>query len=284
MGFSIFEPPVCLLPGFIIKIRFNLCLTDKQIHLSFIIMKKIALFMLLAVTVVSSQAQETEKKKKKDWSKVNISNRPKDHLMFQVGSLSWSQKPDSITTKGFSRSMNFYFMFDFPFKTDPRFSVGMGVGFGSDNMMFDKSAGRDLNIIKSTGITFNKNTGKDSTIRYRSIKLQTAYLEAPVELRFMNNPADPGKSWKFAIGVKVGTMISAVDKTRYQVDANGNTAYTSKEKDKKNFNGLRLAASARIGYGNFALFGQYQVNDFIKEGRGPSQVHPLTIGLTVTGL
>ena len=47
---------------------------------------------------------------------------------------------------------------------------------------------------------------------------------------------------------------------------------------------IRLAATARIGMGNFAIFGQYQVNDFIKEGQGPNQIRPLIVGLTLTGL
>ena len=240
--------------------------------------------MLLAVTVVSLQAQETEKKKKKDWSKVNLGNRPKDHLMFQVGYLNWLQKPDSIATAGFARTVNAYFSFDFPFKTDPRFSVGLGAGVGADNMFFDRNAGRNLNIINSNGVTFAKNTGKDSVIRYKSIKLATVYVEAPIEIRYMVDPANPNKSLKLALGMKVGTMISATDKTRFTQDAAGNTAYTLKEKDRKNFNNLRLAATARVGYGNFGIFAQYQLNDMIKEGQGPNQIRPFTVGITLTGL
>ncbi|RXK59658.1 hypothetical protein ESA94_11360 [Lacibacter luteus] len=247
-------------------------------------MKKLLLFMLIAVSVAAVNAQETEKKKKKDWSKVNLGNRPKDHLIFQVGYLNWLQKPDTIATAGFARSINAYFSFDFPFKTDPRFSVGLGAGVGADNMFFNRNAGRNLNIVNSNGFSFAKNTGKDTANKYKSIKLATVYLEAPVELRFMVDPANPNKSLKFALGMKVGTLISATDKTRFTQDAAGNTAYTLKEKDRKNFNNLRLAATARIGFGNFGIFGQYQLNDMIKEGQGPNMIRPMTVGITLTGL
>ncbi len=248
-------------------------------------MKKSFLLLVLVGAFVFTSAQDsTSSKKKKDWSKVNISNRPKDHLIFQLGALSWTQVPDSITTKGLSRSFNFYFSFDFPFKTDSRFSVGLGAGIGTDHMFFDKSAGRDLNIINTTGFSFRKNTGADTANRYKSIKLQTAYLEAPVELRFMSKPETPNKSLKLVLGVKIGTLISAVDKTRFERDGSGNVQFTRKEKDKKHFNSLRLVPTARVGYGNIALFAQYQINDFIKEGQGPNQIKPLTIGITVTGL
>ena len=247
-------------------------------------MKKLILFTLILATGFSLSAQETEKKKKKDWSKVNLGNRPKDHLIFQIGYLTWLQKPDSIATKGLARSVNAYFSFDFPFKTDPRFSVGLGAGVGADNMYFDKNAGRNLNIINSNSFQFAPHQGKDTANKYKSMKLATVYLEAPVELRFMVDPTQPNKSLKFALGVKVGTLISANDKTRFTSDANGNTLYTLKEKDKKHFNTLRLAATARIGMGNFAIFGQYQLNDFIKEGQGPKQIRHVTGGLTLTGL
>jgi hypothetical protein len=246
-------------------------------------MKKCFLLLGLMLAFATGFAQDSAKKKK-DWTKVNLGNRPKDHLMFQLGYLNWVNAPDSIATKGLSRSFNIYFSFDFPFKTDPRWSVGLGVGFGTDHMFFDKGAGRDLNIINNTAFRFSRNTGVDTANRYKSIKLQTAYLEAPVELRFMTKPETPNKSLKFAIGVKVGTMLSAVDKTRFERDGAGNVQYNRKEKDRKHFNGLRIAPTARIGYGNIGIFAQYQLNDFIKEGQGPNLIRPFTVGFMLTGL
>ena len=242
--------------------------------------------ILVVVSLLALSAASAQKKSdnKKDWSKIDLSNRPKDHFLFQVGMLSWLQTPDTISTRGLARSMNAYFVFDFPFKTDPRFSVGLGVGVGTDMMFFDKDAGRNLDIINNTGFSFRRHAGTDTANRYRNIKLTTAYLEAPVELRFMLKPETPNKSLKFALGMKIGTLVSAVDKTRYERDAIGNSAYNTKEKSRRHFNSLRLAATARVGYGNLALFGQYQVNDFIREGQGPNQIRPFTVGLTISGL
>lgn len=243
------------------------------------------LLVLLSLTTAAlAQKKKTEPKEKKDWSQVNLGNRPKDHLMFQVGTVMWMQQPDTFATKGLARTFNFAFSFDFPFKTDPRFSVGLGVGVGSDHMFFDRNAGRELSINNPNGVRFARNTGADSVIAYRSQKLHTAYLEAPVELRFMTKPETPNKSLKFALGLKVGTMVTAVDKARYTRDAEGNTTYNSKIKDRKHFNTLRLAATARVAMGNFGLFAQYQINDFIREGQGPNQIRPFSFGLTISGL
>ena len=57
-----------------------------------------------------------------------------------------------------------------------------------------------------------------------------------------------------------------------------------KIKDTRHFNSLRFVGTARVGYGNFGAFVQYQLNDFIREGQGPNQIRPLHIGITISGL
>ena len=239
---------------------------------------------LLLFFPMSLVAQEKSVGEKEGNKSNQLNNRPKDHLLLQFGTVQWLNRPDTIATGGFSRSFSAYFMFDMAFKTDPRFSVGVGAGVGSDHVFFDKNAGRDLVINRPGGLQFSKNEGADANIRYKSIKLHTAYLEAPVEFRFMQRPDQPNKSFKAAIGMKVGTMVTAVDKTRFERDEEGVGSYTLKIKDRRNFNNLRLAAMARVGYGPFSLFVQYQLNEFIKQGQGPADIRPLLIGITLSGL
>jgi hypothetical protein len=248
------------------------------------IYKKSLVLLLISISsgfLVYGQSTEEAAPKLRD---SKISERPKDHFVLQIGTVNWLQKPDSISLKGLSRHIAVYFMFDLPFKTDPRFSIGAGVGVGSDHVIFDKNAGRDLVINSRNGFQFKKNEGADAGIKYRSIKLHTAYLEAPVEFRFMSKPATPHKSFKAAIGMKIGTLITAVDKTKFEKDAAGEGGYNVKIKDRRNFNSLRLAAMARIGYGPFGAFVQYQLNQFIKEGLGPNEIRPLQFGITISGL
>jgi hypothetical protein len=244
-------------------------------------MKQIVLLFsaLLIIGSLSAQTDSTGKKKK-DWSKVSLANRANDHLMIQVGFDGWAQKPDSIHTKGFSRSLNMYFMFDFPFKTDPRFSVGIGAGIGSSNINFDK---QEVAITASSPTLAFPN--KADTSHFKKYKLVSGYLEAPVELRFSSNPENSGKSWKGAIGLKVGTLLSVHTKGKTLQNSTGGTlnSFIQKENSKKYFNGTRLSGTVRVGYGNVSLFGQYQINSFIKDGLGPT-VHPYSIGITFSGL
>jgi hypothetical protein len=241
----------------------------------------IALVSLTAVMAQDSTVTTATTKKKKDWSKVSLSNRPNDHLMIQLGYNGWAQRPDTINTKGVPRSFNVYFMFDLPFKTDPRFSVGIGAGIGSDNMYFDKT---EIDITGRRGDRISFRNVAD-TNHFKRYKLNTTYLEAPIELRFAANPENTNKSWKFAVGGKVGTMLSAYVKGKTLENKAGNTvnAYILKEKSKRYFNGTRLSVTGRISHGALGLYGSYQVNAFIKEGYGPD-VRPFQIGISLSGL
>jgi hypothetical protein len=239
-------------------------------------MKRIVIALALLISGTTAMAQET-KPAKKDWSKVDLSKRPADHFMIQFGYAGWSGKPDSITTSGFSRSFNMYLLFDFPFKTNPKLSVALGPGIGTDNIFFEKTT---IDIKNRRQAEFNR----DTVTRYKKYKLQTGYLELPVEFRYSSKPENMNKSFKFAIGAKVGTAIEAKTKAKVELDAEGDGGYIAKIKDKKFFNGTRLAAIGRVGYGNISLFGSYTFTEFFKEGSGPQGIRPFTVGLCLSGL
>lgn len=226
------------------------------------------------------EVQEKTRTPKKDWSKIKLNNRANDHFMFQAGYETWAQVPDSINLKGFGRHLNIYLMMDFPFKVDPRFSVGIGVGIGSSNIFFDKQS---VEIAGNTQTLQFRNLA--DTNHFKKYKLVNVWAEVPVELRFAANPENTNKSWKFALGAKVGTMVNAHTKGKNFQTKSGSSInnYTEKINSRRYFNSLRLAATARISYGPFGIFGAYQINSLIKDNQGPP-VHPMSIGLTISGL
>jgi hypothetical protein len=248
-------------------------------------MKKFLLLFISIGIAFCLPAQETQPtKKKKDWSKVKLTGRANDHLMLQLGVTNWSGKPDSIKTTGISRSFNMYFLIDFPFKTDPRFSVALGPGFGTDHIFFDKT-----NITHTNHQNPLQFQNLADTNHFDKYKLVNAFLELPVELRFCLNPENTNKSFKVALGAKVGVQVSAHTKGKRWVDKDGDLVagfddkYVQKNKDKYFFNGNRLVGMLRIGYGVLSLYGSYQLGSLVKEGLGP-QVKPYSIGLTISGL
>lgn len=217
--------------------------------------------------------------------KIDLSNRASDHFMIQYGKDNWSTTPDSVRTKSNSRHFNFYLMIDKPFKNNPKFSVAYGVGIASSNIFFDKNY---VNIkSNSSKLPFSRSVSGTDSSYFNKFKLTTVFLEAPVELRYYSNPEHPGKSWKFAAGVKIGTLLSAYTKGKDLQNKAGQSMYgnkyISKESSKKYFNTTRLALSARAGYGVFGLQFSYQLSQVIKEGFGP-EIRPYSIGLTISGL
>jgi len=250
-------------------------------------MKQIALLftaLLLIAANVSAQnpAKADSTKRKKDWSKVKL-DRANDHFMLQLGYDGWAPLPDTIKTKGFSHSVNVYVMLDFPFKTDARFSVGLGLGISGSSIKFDK---QQPNVIaQSNTLPFTDFSGTNAGNHFKKYKLVSTYLEAPVELRFVGDPENSDRSWKAAVGVKAGVLLNVHTRGKTLVNAAGNTLnnYTEKQSSKNFFNGTRLAGTARIGYGHVSLFGQYAITSFIKDGRGPA-IHPFSIGITFSGL
>ncbi|MES2648204.1 MAG: hypothetical protein V4717_15110 [Bacteroidota bacterium] len=220
---------------------------------------------------------------KKDWTKVNLGNRANDHFMIQFGLDGWAGAPDSINISGFSRHFNFYLMYDKPFKTAPRLSVAAGVGLGTSSIFFEKT---NIDIAGKTGASQIRFINATSNY-FKKYKLNTTWVEVPIELRFVSDPLHSGKSWKMAIGAKIGTMIESHTKGKNLVGASDNslygTKYVEKEKSKKYFNSTRLAATMRAGYGPVTIYGAYQVTNLFKEAAGPT-AHPYSIGLCLSGL
>ena len=242
-------------------------------------MKKILFIVFTLITVFTANAQEKAPQKKKLGG---FTNRTGDHLMLQLTSDYWIGTPDSIDKRinGFARGANVYVMLDQRFKSAPQWSVAFGLGVGTSNMYF-KNTVVDIKS-KTNKLPFNN---VDSINHFKKYKLATAYLEIPLELRYTVDPVNEMKSIKFAVGVKVGTLLNVHTKGKTLLDKNGATlnSYTAKETGKGYFNSTRLAATARIGYGNFSLFGSYQFNNIFKDGVA-ADVKLVHIGLNFSGL
>jgi Outer membrane protein beta-barrel domain len=245
-------------------------------------MKKLLLIVFALITVSAASAQD-KKTSTQDKKKIGgFMTRTGDHLMLQLTSDHWTGAPDSISNwiRGFARGANIYVMLDQRFKSSPQWSVAFGVGVGTSNMYFKN---RIVGINSKTNLLpFTK---VDSVDHFKKYKLATAYLEIPLELRFTVDPVNESKSIKAAIGVKVGTLLNVHTKGKTLLDKNGAVlkSYTAKETGKGYFNSTRLTGTARIGYGNFSLFGSYQFNTIFKTGVA-ADMKLFQVGLNFSGL
>ncbi len=242
-------------------------------------MKKILPLIAFALfsTVVMAQDDPATPPKKKE--KIDLSNRPNDHFLLQLGYTGWAGKPDSVKPSGFSKSINVYFMFDFPFKTNPKLSMAFGPGISSDHITFKKTY---VGIKDAT--TLIRFDDQSDTNHFKKTKLATSYLEAPIEFRYSADPLT-GKGFKWAVGVKVGMLINTHTRNVEFENKSGGTIndYTMKETSKQFFNKSRLVATGRVGVGHFSLYGSYQLTTLFKDGAA-AEIRPFSIGLTISGL
>lgn len=228
-------------------------------------MKRFALLALILLPM-TIWAQDLVKGSTK---KSNVQKPSRDFVMLQIGYEGW-MKPDSIKTKGFSRAFNAYVCYDFPIKKS-NFSFAAGIGVATSNVYLDNQ--QIINTDTTSYIRF-----VPETVNYKRYKMATTYLEAPFEFRVYGNKENRNKGFKAAIGLRVGTLLGAHVKGREE-----STKVNYKSNSRKYLETWRFAATARIGYGNFTLYGSYNLNRLYKDTQGP-EITPYQIGLCVTGL
>jgi hypothetical protein len=228
--------------------------------------KRLAVFMILLLPF-ALQAQEVEKGSTNSAGKIEKPAR--DFLMLQFAYEGWV-KPDSVKTNGFNRDFNAYLCYDFPIKNS-HFSFAAGVGIGTSNVYLNNQEVvlTDSPAVQARFIPESKN--------YKKYKITTAYVEAPFELRFFGNKENRNRGFKAAIGLRVGTLVGAHTKAKFD------TKLVEKTNTKAYLDGWRFAATARIGWGNFSLMGTYNLTNLYKENQGPV-ITPYSIGICLTGL
>ncbi len=244
-------------------------------------MKKIVFAVISCLFFSMAFSQESTPSSTNN-NKLNFNSRSGDHFMLQLSSDHWAGVPDSISShqKGLSRGFNAYIMLNKPFKSAPKLSLGIGVGISTSNIYFKKM---EVDVKAAPGLL--PFIAEDSADHFKKYKLATTFLQIPLEFRFTAKPNEPNKSFKAAVGIKVGTLVNVHTKAKTLQNAAGTTinGYLEKENSKRFFNTTDFMATARLGYGIVSLFGSYQLNRLLKDGAGPN-LKLYQIGLTLSGL
>lgn len=228
-----------------------------------------ALTTALVFSLSGAFAQETD-----DRNSAQKAEKPsRDFVMLQFTYEGWNNTPDSVKTGGIGRGFNAYLCYDFPIKTS-HFSFATGIGVGVSNIYFDN---QQL-VLTDSGQTVAKFIPERKD--YSKFKLVTTFLEAPFELRYFSNRDNRNRGFKAAVGLRAGTLVGA--HTKGNRTENG-SKLSEKVQSRDFLERWRFGATARVGYGNFTLFGAYNFTGVFKDGAGP-QVTPFSIGLCVTGL
>ena len=182
-----------------------------------------------------------------------------------------------------SRTFNLYYQYEMQIlKSKISFVPGIGVSlerfkFRNGEILRFPDNNRDSVILQSVF--------QHQITTLRKSQLITNYVEVPLELRYSTKPMDPSRSFKVSIGGRVGYLYDAFTKIKFKDDGE-----FKQIKDKQNFNlnRLRYGVYTKIGFGNFALFGYYNLSPLFKEGEGfhnmgqPIDFNTFTAGISLS--
>lgn len=179
-----------------------------------------------------------------------------------------------------SRTMNVYYQYEIRI-LQSKMSVVPGIGLSLERFKFKNGAmpGYQNDSLKLLLPAETAMTG------LKKSQLVTNFLEIPLELRFTSNPSDPGRSFKAAVGGRIGYLYDSFSKIKYKADGE-----TKQLKDKQdwNLNRFRYGVYAKLGLGNFSLFGYYNLTPLFEEGKGPAEngvvndFQTVTVGISLS--
>lgn len=163
-----------------------------------------------------------------------------------------------------SRSANIYYMYDFRLFGSKKLSFNPGFGLGTDNYMFSNEvnvtpgANNTLSVESASEFESGVNTDS-SSFGIEKSKLNANYFDIPMEFRFRTKPSK--KSFRFAVGGKIGFLIDAKTKIKYELDGDN---YKFKSKSRKGLENFRYGLHARIGFGSLNFFGYYALSELFE--------------------
>lgn len=236
-------------------------------------MRKSLAFLALLLLPVSLFAQDVVSSNTNSTPEVVKPSR--DFFMLQFGYTGMADKPDSVKIKGFGRTLNVYLCYDFPIKKS-HFSFAAGLGISANAIHLNKQ----YFSFQDSGALGASARVLPDTSNSKRYKFGTAYLQAPFELRYFGNNLNRNKGFKAAIGVQVGLLLGGHTKT---VGTVSGSIVKEKVNTKRYITPWNLAATARMGWGNFSIYGSYNISPIFKDNEGPAMT-PYTIGLCITGL
>lgn len=216
--------------------------------------RKTLLFTLFAAATITAAAQtETKTEKRPDIPGT---------FVVEFGFNRDLTGPDNFSLDFWgSRTVNIYYQYDIRI-LNSRFSLVPGIGLSLERFKFK----RERTFAFDTEDSLKLLLPSDLNLDIRKSQLITNYLEIPLELKYSSKPEDPARTFKASIGGRLGYLYDSFTKLRYK--ENGQTVRLKDKRD-WNLNNFRYGVSAKIGIGNFSLFGYYNLTNLFESGKGP---------------
>ncbi|EPA00021.1 hypothetical protein A33Q_0189 [Indibacter alkaliphilus LW1] len=242
-------------------------------------MKRLSVILLLnIVTSFTLLAQEERER-------TPIGGRPdiKGDLFLDFGFNRLNNIPDELGTNFFpSRTFNAYYQHPFKIGNETGFTFNPGIGIGTDKLAFrdDRTLFNNPNIGPESSQILEIEEVYGENISISRNNVSTTYAEIPLEFRYHFNRRNYDKSFRVALGAKVGYMLNAQTKIAF-TDSDG---LDRKIKDRQSygFNPLRYSVYTRIGFPGFNVWANYGLNQVFKGENGPfrTEANQISFGIS----
>lgn len=266
-------------------------------------MKKVILISLCLLVALQVFAQKDTDEKKKIKSSPFARLDQADRIIVDVFTDIWMNAPEDnvMSISAINRGSNVYFMRDIPIAKS-NFSFAVGAGISCHNIYSDAWPVKET-VADTSNIPFGfVYTGKTIFSKLPSLvgttetdhknnKLTEVFVDIPIEFRFRTK--NDGQKFKFALGFKVGYLLSSHLKYRGDDVSFNNAAQcwvlnsdqTVKTKMYKvpNIETYRMGPTFRIGWGYVNLSAYYSLTHLFKKDKNPNyDMYPISVGISIT--
>jgi len=239
------------------------------------------LLAILMFTPIFTFAQNNDKAAHKSKVVNESLGRPDvpGDFIIEFGASYFTNTPDRMKQKIWgSKFFNAYYFYNKNIGKS-NFSVHPGLGISTDKFAFNGP----YSLINEGGSVrvIHVDTLLNNNVRTIKSKIASTFVEVPVELRWRLLKYDPKRSFKVAIGGKIGYRVGSHTKIKY-TDGGGSTK-VFKSKEDFELNKLRYGVYSRVGIGNFYLNYYYSLSTYFNKDKGPEAVEltPMYIGIAI---
>ena len=266
-------------------------------------MKRIFVCVIMVLISVQLFAQKDEDERKPPRTSPLAMLDQADRIMVDVFTDIWMNAPDDsvMSIKTINRGASTSILRDFPLGRS-NFSFAVGLGIACHNLYSDAWPVRE-SFRDTTNLPFGysftdktvfvklPDTASGLDVGFKNNKLTNVYLDLPIEFRFRTK--NEGQKFKFALGFKVGVLLSSHTKYRgddvlydYASRSWGvRSDLTVKHKEYKvpNLEYYRMGPTIRVGWGWVNISAYYSLTKLFKKNKfiGP-EMYPISVGLTIT--
>lgn len=244
-------------------------------------MNKIIPFLIFLVafsTASFSQSNNKAKRQKKVISdQLGRPDVPGDFLI-EFGVSPMQNRPELMDQNLWgSKFFNVYYMHNVNLGNSS-FSFHPGIGVGTDKFAFANA--HTLEYAEDGSVVFAPLDSLLPGADIKKSKIGVNYIDIPIEFRWRMKKHDPKRSFKIAVGGKVGFLFDGKTKIKYRID--GDTKVLKRKEDFQ-LEQFRYGVYGKVGFGNFYLNYFYSLSNLFKSGKGPeaNEAFPMNIGLTI---